>query len=109
LVGLDEGKFSAALGALNDAREKDLSGEEAPTGGAGARLDAMLKATPEPASSSEPKWAVVLEAAPAKVGTPVSVRARLIVSQGGAQPVVQLSWYQAGISAGSSALGTFER
>jgi hypothetical protein len=108
LQGLEDGKITAALDALNDAREKDLSGEP-PAKGPGARLDAILKDMPDVALASAPKWTVILEAAPAKVGTPVSVRARIIVSEGSVQPVVALNWFQAGVAIGGSAAGTFER
>jgi hypothetical protein len=114
LPGLDQANFSTTLAALENKRhpaERDL-GEEgaAPPLHTGADFAAELARVPEHATTAAvPRWKVLLEADAATVSEPVTVRARLIVPLGNDQPDVTLSWLRAGIPAGRSAPGTFER
>jgi hypothetical protein len=114
LPGLDHGDFPTALAALEaklQPPEKDLGEEGAPPPRpARADFAAELAGVPErTATIPLPQWKIVLEAGAAAVSEPVTVRARLIVPLGSDQPEVTLSWYKAGIPAGRSAPGTFER
>jgi hypothetical protein len=115
LQGLANGNFSEALGALASKRqpvEKDLGEGPTPSRITGTELANELKRITERAAADVvSRWKVILEAvtATATVSEPVTVRARLIVPLGSAQPDVTLNWLRAGIAAGQSGPGTFER
>jgi hypothetical protein len=114
LPGLDRGDFPTALAALENnlqTAERGLGEESAPPPRrTSADFAAELARLPERTTAiAVPKWKIVLEAIAATLSEPVTVRARLIVPLGIDQPDVTLSWFKAGIPAGRSGPGTFER
>jgi hypothetical protein len=112
LPGLEQGNFLAAVPEL----EKKRLPPEKGMGEGGGPLTMLGDLVPDLASIQEQaapavvtRWKIVLEPAAATVSEPVTVRARLVVPLGSDPPDVSLSWFRAGIPAGRSAPGTFER